>query len=175
MSYNHSSDYQYLQKLREKFKNRNFADYGFKEEDLGESSKMDISKKIQHRLWSSSVTIVLIGEKTGKSAWIDWEIWYSLQSYADPKVPRRKFKPKGLLALYLPGDNHNVPNRLQENIDSGYAVVINWEELEDAFDERVSQTFNNRTKLHLIKNTLPLQDNPRKLFGNLSLKKLFGR
>jgi len=173
MSYHHSSDYIYLQKLREKFENKKFADYGFKEEDLGESSKMLISKKIQYRLWSSSVTIVLVGEMTGESAWIDWEIWYSLQNFRDSKVPRRRYKPKGLLALYLPIDKHNVPERLQSNIDSGYARELHWDEIDNLFDEKVSEAYNNRLKLNLIKNDIPLKDDPRKIFGKLSLKKLF--
>jgi len=52
MSYHHNSDFKYLEKLREKFQNKKFADYGFNEEDLGESSKRSISKNIQHRLWT---------------------------------------------------------------------------------------------------------------------------
>ena len=30
-------------------------------------------------IWSSSVTVVLVGSQTGASEWVDWEIWYSLR------------------------------------------------------------------------------------------------
>jgi len=173
MSYHHSSDLISLLELRDKFKNKKFGDYGFKEKDLGESTKWKISKEIQSRLWSSSITIVLIGEKTGDSSWIDWEIWYSLQNFRDPKVSRRRFKPKGLVALYLNTENHNVPKRLQENIDSGYAVEIYWNELDSVFDDKISQAYKNRKQIELIKNEIPLKDNPRKKFSSLSLKGLF--
>ena len=173
ISYHHSSNYTQLKELRDKFGNKTFGDYGFKDENLGEFSKQFISKKIQWRLWSSSVTIVLIGEKTAESAWIDWEIWYSLQSYQDPNVSRRRYKPKGLLALYLPCNNPSVPERLQQNIDSGYAVEIFWDEIDTHFNEKSTQAYKNRNNIHLIQNSIPLREEPKTQFGNLSLKKLF--
>lgn len=162
MSYHHSSDYSYLKQLREKIVGRNLSDYGFKEEDLGENSKYYISRKIQYRIWSSSVVIVLIGEKTGESGWIDWEIWYSLQNFRSSKVKRRAFKPKGIVALYLPVKKHNIPERLQANIDNGYAVELKWDEIEDLFDIKIKEAYINRKNVHLIQNQLKLKENPRK-------------
>ena len=174
ISYHHNSDLVYLQELRKKFTNRTFADYGFKDENLAESSKRFISDKIQYRLWSSSVTILLIGEKTGDSTWIDWEIWYSLQKLKDSNISRRSYKPKGLLALYLPVKRHNVPPRFQANLDSGYAEKIYWEQLDTLLDTKLDQAYRNRAKTHLIVNDIPLKDNPRKLFSRLNFKGLFG-
>ncbi len=175
MSYHHSSDFKFLKILREKLQGKRFADYGFKEEDLGESSKRSISHKIQSRLWSSSITIVLVGEFTGESSWIDWEIWYSLQNYRDAKIARRRFKPKGLLAIYLPVTTHNVPERLKVNIESGYAVEVTWNELDSMFDEKILKAHQNRIQTHLINNSMPLKDNPRKLFGDFSFERLFSK
>ncbi|MFY0630923.1 MAG: TIR domain-containing protein [Flavobacteriaceae bacterium] len=159
MSYHHSSDYHYLVKLREKFKNKTFSDYGFKDEDLGEASKSMISKKIQSRIWSSSITIVLVGENTGDSDWIDWEIWYSLRELQGTKVSRRKFNPKGILAIFLPTEKHNVPKRLQENLDSKYAKKIYWDELDDLFDDVIQEVYQNRKNTHLIRNNLTTRKN----------------
>jgi hypothetical protein len=174
-SYHHHADHGHLQSLRKMLAGRKIADYGFKDLDLGESSKRAISRHIQHRLWSSSITVVLVGEQTGSSAWIDWEIWYSLQSYQDPKVARRRFRPKGLLALYLPTSTHQLPERLQANLDSGYAIPLRWATIESSFDDQIEKAYANRQNTHLIQNELPLKDDPRALFGGLSLKKLFGR
>ena len=172
MSYHHDSDNAYLKELRAKFHDKKFADYGFKEEDLGESSKRSISKKIQSRLWSSSVTIVLVGEKTRESSWIDWEIWYSLQSFRNSKIARRRFKPKGLLAIYLPVKTHNIPKRLKENIDSGYAEEIKWNELDTMFDAKIKKAYSNRVNIHLIRNKVPLKDDPRALFSIATVKEI---
>ncbi|MEO1437909.1 MAG: TIR domain-containing protein [Bacteroidota bacterium] len=173
ISYHHSSDLKYLKALRKKFQEKKFNDYGFKEEDLGEASKRFISKKIQSRLWSSSITIVLVGEQTGSSAWIDWEIWYSLQSYRSKKVTRRQFKPKGLLAIFLPVEIHHIPSRLQANLDSGYAVAIQWNDLLEEFDAKIEESYQNRSQTDLIRNKQPLMDNPRTPFNYLSLSGLF--
>lgn len=171
-SYHHNSDLKYLKELRNNLKISSYGDFGFKDEDLGNERNRKIAKKIQYRLWSSSITIVLIGSKTGNSSWIDWEIWYSLQRYYNKRHPRRSYKPKALLALYLPVENHNIPERLSENIESGYAKEIRWEELDDHFEDRVSEAINNRNALHLIRNQRPLKDDPRTLFRELSLEKL---
>ena len=174
-SYHHNSDLKYLKELRNRLKITSYGDFGFKDEDLGNETNRKIAKKIQYRLWSSSITIVLVGSETGNSSWIDWEIWYSLQRYYNKRHPRRSYKPKGLLALYLPVEIHNIPKRLAENIESGYAKEIRWEELEINFEDRVSQAINNRKALHLIRNQRALQDNPRALFGELAPEKLIQR
>ncbi|WP_235298835.1 TIR domain-containing protein [Portibacter marinus] len=161
-SYHHSSNLMYLKKLREIFKNRTFSDYGFNDEDLGESSKYDISYKIQYRLWSSSVVVVLIGSETGNSEWIDWEIWYSLQNIQSKKAQNVTFKPKGLVALYLPVEKHNVPERLQKNIDSGYAKELRWKDLEDNFYSVIEMAYNARTNIEKIIIGPQPRVNPRK-------------
>lgn len=94
-----------------------------------------------------SVTVVLVGSRTGHRKWIDWEIWASLRGYTHPYDPLKSFKPNGLLAIYLPTDSHSVPDRLADNIKSGYAVSMKWENLERDFESKVNYAYWNRTNV----------------------------
>ena len=68
----------------------------------------------------SSCTIVLVGQNTWGRKFVDWEIDATLQKW------------HGLVGIQLPTLVPNVsgkvvvPNRLYENIASGYAVWIAW-------------------------------------------------
>lgn len=122
------------------------ADYSLKD-DLGHLTDETIYKKVREKMRRSSVTVVLIGERTGHRKWIDWEIWASLRGYTHPYDPYKSFKPNGLLGIFLPVESHSIPNRLQDNIDSGFAVSIKWENLERDFESKVNYTYWNRTNV----------------------------
>jgi hypothetical protein len=68
----------------------------------------------------TSTTIVLCGAETGKRKFVDWEIHATL------------WKQSALIGIYLPSANRNaagqilVPDRLHENIQSGYAIFRDW-------------------------------------------------
>ena len=77
----------------------------------------------ENHIAGSSCTIVLCGEETRWRRYVDWEIEATL------------YKDHGLIGVLLPtcrfgpnGGTHK-PDRLQDNIDSGYAVWINWQEI----------------------------------------------
>lgn len=63
--------------FRGQAKNKNseleFSDYSIKE-PYDSTNAAYIRGKIRERIAAASVTICLIGEKTHKSAWVDWEI-----------------------------------------------------------------------------------------------------
>jgi len=101
----------------------------------------------RYHLKKSTVTIVLIGSETAKRKWVDWEIYSSLRSYGD----RSK---NGLLAIYLPTAGE-TPARLQDNIDSGYAVTMKWENISSQLSSKIDEAFNNRSKSELIRNSRP--------------------
>lgn len=144
VSYHHDNDQNYLSKLRKTITNMWVADYSLKD-DIGHLTGDTIYKKVREKMRNCSVTVVLIGERTGHRKWIDWEIWASLRSYTHPYDQLKSFKPNGLLAIYLPVDSHSVPNRLQDNIDSGYAVSMKWKNLERDFESKVNYAYWNRT------------------------------
>ena len=85
-------------------------------------------------LTDSTVTLVLIGDETYKRKYVDWEIASTLRN--DPNNKR-----SGLLGIYLPGKSDSeVPYRLQDNVDCGYAKVYSYptgkpETLEKWIDE----------------------------------------
>lgn len=98
-------------------------------------------------LKNSTVTIVLVGEETYKRKWVDWEIYSSLRTYSD----RTR---NGLLAIMLPGANV-VPARLQDNIDSGYAVMMRWENISHQLESKIEEAYSKRQFPELVKNWRP--------------------
>jgi adenosine deaminase len=53
----------------------------------------------------------------------------------------------------LPVRKHSVPDRLQDNIDSGYAVTLDWEDIDNYLGNAVEQAYFNRwSNNHLIDN-----------------------
>lgn len=146
VSYHHERDQKYISKLRKVITEMKVADYSLKD-DIGHLTDDTIYKKVREKMRSCSVTVVLIGEQTGHRKWIDWEIWASLRGYTHPSDPYKSFKPNGLLGIFLPVESHSVPNRLQDNIDSGFAVSMKWENLERDFESKVNYAYWNRTNV----------------------------
>jgi hypothetical protein len=144
VSYHHDNDQKYISRLRKTITQMRVADYSLKD-DIGDLKEETIYKKVREKMRNCSVTVVLIGERTGHRKWIDWEIWASLRAYTHPYDQLKSFKPNGLLAIYLPVESHSVPNRLQDNIDTGYAVRMNWKNLENDFESKVNYAYWNRT------------------------------
>lgn len=98
-----------------------------------------------NHLKDSTVTIVLIGSETANRKWVDWEIYSSLRPYGS----RTR---NGLLGIYLPTAGQ-TPLRLQDNIDSGYAVTMKWENLSTQLSSKIDEAYNNKTKDSLVRNT----------------------
>lgn len=98
-------------------------------------------------LKDSTVTIVLIGSETYKRKWVDWEIYSSLRPYGDRKR-------NGILGIFLPTST-TAPSRLLDNIASGYAVTMKWENISWQLESKINEAFNNRDKYYLINNNRP--------------------
>lgn len=77
----------------------------------------------ENYLTGSSCTVVLCGARTQTRKYVDWEILASLN------------QGMALVGVLLPsiqfGTNGGTfkPQRLQDNIDSGYAVWVNWADI----------------------------------------------
>lgn len=79
-------------------------------------------------LRDSSVTIVLVGEKTWQRKHVDWEISSSIRD--------TEYNPRsGLLGILLPTysgynerkyNKHTIPPRLSYNIDCGFSKLYRW-------------------------------------------------
>ena len=146
VSYHHENDQQYLSRLRRTITHMEVADYSLKD-DIGHLTEDTIYKKVREKMRNCSVTVVLIGERTGHRKWVDWEIWASLRGYTHPYDSYKSFKPNGLLDIFLPTDSHSIPDRLQDNMDSGFAVSMKWGNLERDFESKVNYAYWNRTNV----------------------------
>ena len=96
VSYHHDYDQGYVKKLHQIKQGMKVADYSLKE-DISEYTDEQIYNVIRNKMRACSVTIILIGERTGHRKWIDWELWASLRAYKNSRNPKRSFKPKGLM------------------------------------------------------------------------------
>lgn len=117
-----------------------------------------IMRKIREDyLTDSTVTIVLIGDKTYGRKYVDWEIASTLRN-------DQYNKRSGLIGIFLPGNNSSnteIPPRLQDNINCGYAKLYGYPSydpdkltkwIDEAFDKKDDEKF--------------LIDNSRALFKN---------
>lgn len=82
-----------------------------------------IERKVKEQLHNTSVTVVLLGEKTCNSEWVQWEILQSLG----------KNNPNGILAIRL-DDNANLPDGcpVGEALRDAGAEIIDWDSHEFA-------------------------------------------
>lgn len=144
VSYHHDRDQKYISKLRRVISDMKVADYSLKD-DIGHLTEDTIYKKVREKMRSCSVTVVLIGERTGHRKWIDWEIWASLRAYNHPYDSYKSFKPNGLLGIFLPVESYSIPDRLQDNFDSGFAISMEWKNLERDFEGKVNKAYWKRT------------------------------
>lgn len=146
VSYHHENDQKKADYLRDTYgANNTLLDRSLDEayEDMDDDEILEAIR--QDHLKDSTVTIVLIGSETANRKWVDWEIYASLRPYGSRSR-------NGLLGIYLPtaGD---APARLQDNIDSGYAVTMKWENLSTQLENKINEAFNNREKTDLVRNS----------------------
>ncbi len=125
VSYHHDNDQWYYNEFSRTF------DLGFEAiqdrslDRLIDSNNTDyvIGRIRQNYITGTSCTFVLCGPQTRWRKYVDWEIKGTLD------------REHGLIGIKLPNNPADLhggvhkPDRLQDNIDSGYAVWINWEDL----------------------------------------------
>lgn len=129
------------------------------DQDIIDSTNSDyIMRGIRERyLTDSTVTIVLIGRCTWARKYVDWEIASSLRN--DPINKR-----SGLLAILLPNvpDSTQIPPRLSDNVNSGYAKYYRYPSTPQNLASMISEAFDARTiKSHLVDNRRGLYSNNR--------------
>jgi MTH538 TIR-like domain (DUF1863) len=153
VSYHHGLDQIYYDSL--------FADqtYGYKfmhdnslERKIQSENNEYIMRRIRDEyLTGTSCTIVLCGLQTAQRKFVDWEIDATLE------------KQHALVGLWLPtlpliGNGTEKPARLQDNLDSGYAVWAKYNDVVADHSKLVTLVHEARSRSKkLIKN-----DRPRK-------------
>ena len=116
-------------------------------------------------LRGSTVTVVLVGERTWQRKFVDWEIGSSLRH--TEKNPR-----SGLLGIILPTyprppgkpNNyyiHTIPPRLHDNIERGFAKIYPWSDDPDTVQSWIHEAFKRRDKNPPPDNSYPSFKNNR--------------
>lgn len=119
-----------------------------------------IRQKIRDEyLRNTSVTVVLIGEKTWQRKHVDWEIGSSIrQTKANPR--------SGLMGILLPTyprpspgryNPNTIPPRLHDNIACGFASIYGWTDDPNLIRSRVHDAYQRRSSEQ--------PDNSRPSFG----------
>lgn len=122
ISYHHGGDQPYYDAFAKTFSDgyEIFSDNSPERAYNSDSSDYVRWAIAQNDITGSSCTIVLCGANTHQRKYVDWEIKYTLD------------RKHGLIGLWLPtlpllADNGTQkPDRLQDNIGSGYAAWLKW-------------------------------------------------
>ena len=151
ISYYHDEDQDYADELTDLYEDA-IIDKSL-HGDIGYLQNDTILNKIRkEHLKDSTVTVVLVGMHTYGRKWVDWEIYASLRPYG----ARTR---NGLVAVYLP--QHSKKHfRLTDNIRSGYAVKLKWDDLsaEENFIGAVHLAWNRRRRDDLVDNVRTLRE-----------------
>lgn len=146
VSYHHANDQSRADHLKETYGSDNtLIDRSLKDAYDDKTDDEILALIRTNHLKDSTVTIVLVGSETSKRKWVDWEIYSSLRPYGDRSR-------NGLLAIYLPTAG-TTPDRLQDNLDSEYAVSMKWENISRQLSSKIDEAFDNRSKTELVRNS----------------------
>ena len=122
ISYHHGGDQSYYDSFSDTFSATYDVIYDNSLERRIDSDDTDyvIRRIRENHITGSSCTIVLVGLETPQRKYIDWEIQATLE------------KEHGLIGVQLPTafvspqNRVTVPSRLNDNINSGYALWLHW-------------------------------------------------
>ncbi|MBM9518340.1 TIR domain-containing protein [Desulforhopalus vacuolatus] len=153
VSYHHDGDREFYNNFVNAFSNTYDVISDNSVDRAVDSTNTDyvIRRISENHITGSSCTIVLCGAETPYRKFVDWEIKDTLE------------KQHGLIGVNLPTNllnsdsKYTVPDRLHDNIVSGYAVWVNWNE----FTQNIQQVKSyievaNSKSANLINNSSSL-------------------
>ena len=140
VSYHHGNDQQWYDKFVAVFGQTYDLFMDSSLERKVDSDDCDYTRRRirEENIAGSSMTIVLCGPETWKRRWVDWEIQTTLN------------KEHALLGIVLPNSmpdpagRYIVPDRLLENINSGYAYWIPWPQSIQELAAAIAEAQNRR-------------------------------
>lgn len=155
VSYYHNENQEYKEKFTNLFNDLIVAK-SVNDGDIDSDNSDEYIKKLiqQNHLEDTTVLIVLLGPNTKHRKHIDWEISGALNL----KVGERY---SGLLGLKLPSHpdfgtgSHkysNLPERLSDNLRSGYAHIGDWTEDRIKMQKLIEGAFSRRSEPNKITN-----------------------
>lgn len=112
----------------------------------------------EEKVSDSSVVVVLVGPNTKKRKHVDWEIYAGLRASVN--------RSSGLIGIALPelpvsADGkyyyEDIPARLADNIESGYADFYTWNYAISNFDSIIEDAYQKRISAKRKMNNSRLQ------------------
>ncbi|WP_372013896.1 TIR domain-containing protein [Tistrella mobilis] len=150
VSYHHGGDQVYYDEFSRQFHDiHEIVTDNSLERPIDSNNPEYVMRRIrENHIQGTSCTIVLVGRETHARKYVDWEIKATLD------------KRHGLIGIQLPTawGAACMPDRLADNVNSGYAVYGTWAEItaSAAACQNMIEAANARDK-QLIANTRPLR------------------
>ena len=159
ISFYHHDD-QYYKNYIDKYLSGNIINKSVMPGEYSTENSDEYIKRLirEDKISDSSVVVVLVGPNTKNRKHVDWEIYAGLRSSVNGS--------SGLVGILLPtlhrANNGNyyysdIPARLADNIQSGYAACYDWDYAVKHFDSIIEEAFNNRVTLRNLRNNSRLQ------------------
>ena len=146
ISFYHKDD-QFYKTYIDRYLSSNIINKSVMEGDYSTDNSDEYVKRLirEDKISDSSVVVVLVGPNTKNRKHIDWEIYAGLRASVHGN--------SGLVGILLPelhrtdkGSYYysDIPARLADNIQSGYAKCYDWGYAIKNFDAIIEEAFNNR-------------------------------
>lgn len=139
ISYHHANEQSVVDEFSKKFS----EDYEvFTDKSVDRAADSDdtdyLARVCREAIDGTSVTIVMIGRKTGLRKFVDWELHYTLD------------KKHGLVAISRPGledSAASLPDRLRDNLKSGtgYAKWYGYPSTASGLKQMIDEAYNADT------------------------------
>ena len=162
ISFFHADDQCYKNYI-DKYLSKNIINKSVMDGEYDSENSDEYIKRLirEDKISDSSVVVVLVGPNTRKRKHVDWEIYAGLSMSNGNS---------GLVGIMLPEVHQSndgkyysadMPGRLADNIESGYADLYTWEYAVSNFDSIIESAFQNRiSRRNLINNSrLQMQKN----------------
>ncbi len=149
LSFYHRDDQKYKDYI-DKYLSGNIVNKSVFEGEYDPDNSDEYIKRLirEDKVSDSSVVIVLVGPNTKNRKHVDWEIYAGLRASINGNA--------GLAGILLPEfpfrygtqfDSNDLPARLGDNVDSGYAKCYTWDYAINHFNSIVETAFNDRISL----------------------------
>lgn len=149
ISFYHHDDQKYKNYI-DKYLSGNIINKSVSDGEYSTDNSDEYIKRLirEDKVSDSSVVIVLVGSNTKNRKHVDWEIYAGLRSSINGR--------SGLVGILLPefpidinGNYYtrDLPARLGDNVESGYAKCYTWNYAISHFDEIVEDAFKDRIAL----------------------------
>ena len=144
ISYYHADD-QYYKNYIDTYLSNNIINKSVVAGEYDSDNSDEYIKRLirEEKISDSSVVVVLVGKNTKKRKHVDWEIYAGLRKSINGCSALIGILLPSVIAYggYFPQD---LPQRLGDNVDSGYASIYTWDYAIKNFDAIIDKAFNEK-------------------------------